>query len=123
LSDSHGRFHAAAPVFPVDNAAQTAEHYRKMLGFKVKQLYGLPPYYAIVERDGVEIHLSEREDTSTPLDRCAVYVYVDDADKLYEEFVGKGIEMFAPPENQENGMREFELTDNSGHFLMFGQKI
>ena len=123
LSDSNGRFQAAAPVFPVDNAAETAEYYRTMLGFKIKLLYGEPPYYVVVERDGVEIHLSEREDTSSPIDRCAVYVYVDAADLLYEEFEGKGIEMFAPPENQENGMREFELTDNSGHFLMFGQKI
>jgi uncharacterized glyoxalase superfamily protein PhnB len=77
----------------------------------------------VVVRNGVEVHLSEREDTSTPLERCAAYVYVDNADALYEEFEGKGIEMFAPPEDQDNGMREFELTDNSGHFLMFGQKI
>ncbi len=123
MSESICRFRAAAPVFPVDNAAETAEFYRKTLGFKIKSLYGDPPYYAVVERDGVEIHLSEREDTSKSIDRCAVYVYVDDADSLYEEFVGKGLEMFAPPEDQENGMREFELTDNSGHFLMFGQKI
>ena len=123
MSDSQGRFRAAAPVFPVDDATDAAEYYHEMLGFGVKQLYGKPPYYVIVERDGVEIHLSEREDTSTPIERCAVYVYVDDADALYEEFAGKGIKMFAPPENQENEMREFELTDNSGHFLMFGQKI
>ena len=123
MSDSHGRFFAAAPVFPVDNAAEAVEYYRKTLGFKIKLLYGEPVYYAIVARDSVEIHLSEREDTSTPIEHCAAYVYIDDADLLYEEFESKGIEMFAPPENQENGMREFELTDNSGHFLMLGQKI
>ena len=123
MSDSSGQLRAVAPVFPVDNVAETSEYYRKTLGFKITLLHGNPPYYAVIGRDGVEIHLSEREDSSTPIERCAAYVYVDDADALYEEFEGKGIEMFAPPENQENGMREFELTDNSGHFLMFGQKI
>lgn len=110
-------------MFPVDNVAETSEHYQKTLGFKVTLFYGNPPYYAVVERDGVEIHLSEREDTSTPLERCAVYIYVDDADALYAEFEAKGVEMFSPPENQDNGMREFELTDNSGHYLMFGQRL
>jgi uncharacterized glyoxalase superfamily protein PhnB len=123
LIDSTGRFQAVAPVFPVDNVAETAEYYRTTLGFKISVLYGDPPYYAIVDRDGVAIHLSEREDTSTPIERCAAYIKVDNADALYEEYEGRGIEMFSPPENQENGMREFELTDNSGHFLMFGQKI
>jgi uncharacterized glyoxalase superfamily protein PhnB len=123
LSGHHARFRFAAPVFPVDDATETAEFYRTTLGFSIERLYGDPPYYAIVSRDGVEIHLSEREDTSTPIERCAVYIYVDDADALYEEFAGKGLKMFAPPEDQDNGMREFELTDNSGHFLMFGQRI
>jgi uncharacterized glyoxalase superfamily protein PhnB len=123
MTEADKRFLAAAPVLPVDNAAETAEYYRKVLGFEIETLYGDPPYYAIMRRGSVGIHISEREDSSSPIDRCAVYLYVEDADSLYEEFSGKGIEMFSPPENQENGMREFELTDNSGHFLMFGQKI
>jgi uncharacterized glyoxalase superfamily protein PhnB len=123
LSDAIGRFRAVAPVFAVDNVAETSEYYRKTLGFKINLLYGNPPYYAVVGRGGVEIHLSEREDTSTPIERCAAYIHVDDADAIYAELEDRGVEMFAPPENQENGMREFELTDNSGHFLMFGQKI
>lgn len=123
MSESKARLRSASPVLSVDNVPDTAEHYCKMLGFEILSLYGEPPYYAVVERNGVRIHLSEREDTSTPIEKCAVYVYVDDADALYEEFKGKGIKMFAPPENQENGMREFELTDYNGHFLMFGQKV
>ena len=123
MSGEITRLKSAAPVLPVDNAVQTAEYYRTTLGFTIERLEGDPPYYAIVERDCVAIHLSEREDTSTPIERCAVYLHVSDADALYEEYQRKGIEMFAPPENQDNGMREFELADMNGHFLMFGQRI
>jgi uncharacterized glyoxalase superfamily protein PhnB len=122
LTDNTNLFRSAAPVLPVDNAAQTAEYYRETLGFVVAALQGDPPYYAIVGRDGVEIHLSEREDTSKPIERCAVYVYVNDVDSLFEEYQRRGVEMFAPPERQESGMREFELCDPNGHFLTFGQQ-
>jgi uncharacterized glyoxalase superfamily protein PhnB len=108
---------------PVDNAAETAEYYRSTLGFTIERLEGAPPYYGVVGRDGVSIHLSEREDTSKPIERCAVYVIVSEVDALYEEYARKGIKLFAPPENQDNGMREFELADMNGHFLTFGQKI
>jgi uncharacterized glyoxalase superfamily protein PhnB len=123
VSEEKAVLKGAAPVLPVDNAAESAEYYRSTLGFAIERLDGDPPYYAIVERDEVTIHLSEREDTSMPIERCAVYLRVSDADALYEEFLRKGIKMFAPPENQDNGMREFEVADMNGHFLMFGQKI
>lgn len=113
----------AAPVLPVDNAVETAEYYRATLGFTVERMDGDPPYYAIVRRDDVAVHLSEREDTSRPIERCAIYVYVSNADAIYQEYTDKGVEMFAPPEDQDNGMREFELSDINGHFLIFGQKI
>jgi len=122
LTEKKNIFRRVAPVLPVDNAATTAEYYRAILGFKIEASYGDPPYYAIVGREGVEIHLSEREDTSKPIERCAVYVYVDNADSLFEEYGQKGIKMFSPPEDQDRGMREFELADLNGHFLTFGQK-
>jgi uncharacterized glyoxalase superfamily protein PhnB len=123
VSEGKALLQGAAPVLPVDNAAQTAEYYRVTLGFTIERLEGDPPYYAIVQRDGVLVHLSEREDTSKPIERCSAYIYVSDADALYEEYRRIGIEMFAPPENQDNEMREFELSDMNGHFLTFGQKI
>lgn len=124
MSDSSKRFLKCASVLPVDDAVATAEFYRDTLGFEIAFTWGDPPYYAIVARgDGVGIHLSEREDTSRRIQPCSVYIFVDDVDAVYEEYKTNGLEMFAPPEDQEYGMREFEVRDMNGHFLTFGQRL
>jgi uncharacterized glyoxalase superfamily protein PhnB len=110
----------AAPVLSVDDAVETAEYYRDRLGFEIEFTWGNPPYYAIVKRGGVAIHFSEREDTSKKITPSMVYVFVEDVDEMYDELKQEGLEMFSPPENQDYGMREFELCDMNGHFLVFG---
>ena len=117
------QFIDSAPVFPVDDAAKTARYYRDKLGFTVEATYGEPPHYVIARRDEVRIHFSEREDTSQAIPPCTAYLRVRDANALFGEYKLKGIAMFSPPEDQEHGMREFELSDLNGHFLRFGQKL
>ena len=117
------QFIRSAPVFPVDDATKTADYYKNTLGFDIRVLFGDPAFYAVVQREGVRIHLSEREDTRRKIEPCSVYIFVCDIDNIYEEFRGKGVEMFSPPENQSYGMREFEMSDINGHFLVFGQAI
>ena len=86
--------------------------------------WGKPPYYAIVKRgEAVSVHLSEREDTREKIQPRSIYVFVSDVDALYREYESGGLEMFSPPTDYEYGMREFEVRDNSGHFLTFGQGI
>ena len=117
------QFIRSASVFPVDDATKTADYYKNTLGFKIRVLFGDPAFYAVVQREGVRIHLSEREDTRRKIEPCSVYIFVREIDDIYEEFRGKGVEMFSPPENQSYGMREFEMSDINGHFLVFGQSI
>ncbi len=124
MSEPSATFLACAAVLPVDNAIETAHYYRDTLGFEIAFKWGEPPYYAIVKRGkGVGIHLSEREDTTTKIQPCNVYIFVENVDAVYEEYKTRGLEMFAPPEDQDYGMREFEIRDVNGHFLTFGQKL
>jgi uncharacterized glyoxalase superfamily protein PhnB len=113
-----------APVVPVDNLADAIEFYRDRLGFEETFTWGDPPYYAIVKRGpGVAIHLSEREDMSEKIQPRMVYVFVADVDAVYAEYKERGLKMFSPPADQDYGMREFEVRDNTGHFLVFGRGI
>jgi len=124
LSDSSPEFINIAPVLAVDNLEESIAFYRDTLSFEVDFIYGDPPYFAIVRRDEfVTIHLSEREDTSREIPPSSVYVFVSNIDLLYAEFKHKGLEMFSPPEDQEYGMREFEVRDNNGHFVIFGEGL
>jgi uncharacterized glyoxalase superfamily protein PhnB len=124
MNDELELFSHAAPILAVDNAVETATYYKDKLGFTIEFLYGDPPYFAIVSRDdAVSIHLSEREDTSTKIPPSSVYIFVDDVDAVYAEYKAKGLKIFAAPEDQDYGMREFELSDLNGHFLIFGQAL
>ena len=117
-------FSHCAPVLSVDNATEAAEFYRDKLGFEISFTHGEPTYYAIVKRGNtVSIHLSEREDTSKPIARCHVYVFVSDVDAVHKEYTSRGVKVDGAPANQEYGMREFDMIDPSGHFLTFGTDV
>lgn len=55
------RLKGIAPQFVVADVVRAAEHYRDALGFTVVDYFGDPPVFAIVSRDGVEIHLGKRD--------------------------------------------------------------
>lgn len=112
-----------APVFAVDNCSETLDYYGEKLGFKVSATRGDPPHYGVVKRDNVEIHFSEREDTSEKLQPGNAYVTATDVDAIYDEYCSKGLSIFSPPEDKDHGMREFEIADCNGHFLTFGQPV
>jgi predicted enzyme related to lactoylglutathione lyase len=124
VSEDKRLFQDVAPVLPVDDLAEAVDFYRERLGFDDVFTWGEPAYFAIVKRGaGVRIHLSEREDTREKIQPRSVYVFVADVDAVYREYHSRGLEMFSPPTDYEYGMREFEVRDNSGHFLIFGQGI
>jgi uncharacterized glyoxalase superfamily protein PhnB len=116
-------FSECSPVLPVDNAEETTRFYKDALGFETSHTYGQPPFYVVVKRGSVHIHFSEREDTTFEIEPCHVFIRVSDVDAVYEEFMSKGLEIEVPPEDQDYGMREFDLLDPNGHFLTFGQEI
>ena len=123
MADRPSLLLSSAAVFPVDDCVKTADYYDKKLGFKVSATRGDPPHYIIVERDGVEIHFSEREDTSEKLQPGHVYVTAAGVDAIYEEYTAKGLSIFLPPEDKDHGKREFEIADCNGHFITVGQPL
>jgi catechol 2,3-dioxygenase-like lactoylglutathione lyase family enzyme len=77
--------------------------------------------YAIVRRDGCEIHFwlcSERRIA----ENTSCYVRVVDAQKLYEEFSRNGVQM-QPPVIQPWGMKECHVIDPHGNLLKFGEDL
>lgn len=122
MSEQSSRFLRCASVLPVDNLVETIQFYREKLGFETSLTYGNPPHYAIVRRgEGASVHLSEREDSTESIHPCSLYIFVTHVDAVYAEYNAKGLRIFAPPEDTQYGMREFELSDLNGHFLTFGQ--
>jgi predicted lactoylglutathione lyase len=56
-----------APYFIVDDVVATANYYRDSLGFDYDRLWGEPPAFCMVRRNGVVVMLSQLEETKGEL--------------------------------------------------------
>jgi catechol 2,3-dioxygenase-like lactoylglutathione lyase family enzyme len=111
---------ATCPVLAAADPAAAVTWYCEKLGFSLNGVYG---DYAIVERDGHQLHFwkcAERhiaENTST-----CIRTYEIDAlhASLVDSASGARI---SPVTDRAWGMREFYVWDPDGNLLRFGQRI
>ena len=107
------RFSSVSPVLGVQDLDRALRRYRK-LGFSARAYDG-PDRYGFVERDGVELHLSESSDHDCTRDGAEIYLYVSDADALYASWSSTGVKgRFIPPHDTPYGLREFAFVDRDG---------
>ena len=55
--------------------------------------------------------------------RWDAFIGTDDPDALYTEFVGREVSIHRELANTSDGLRAFEITDNSGYVLCFGRPV
>lgn len=123
---------SASPVLLVTDVFETAEYYRDVLGFRFDQVYGEPPSFVIVERDGGRLMFRQPREGSpqpsnaaiTPNFPSDVFLAVDDVEALAEELRGKQAEILSGPTYRPiwNG-KELEVRDCDGRVLCFGQAM
>ena len=125
------KLYGIAPYLIVDDIFQSAAFYRDKLGFEFNRIWGEPPQFVIVHRDGAFIMLKSigtpghaRPSYRVCGDACwDAYIWVKDADALYEELRSRGVKITREIENAEYGCRDFDVEDNSGYILCFGQDL
>lgn len=114
MQTTTARLSRIAPELPAANLRASIEYYVERLGFSLAvEMDG----YAIVERDGVAIHLfadERREHTST-----GVHLFTPDLDELFAEFEDRGAKIAQPIERKPWGNREFRVKDEFGNELKF----
>jgi uncharacterized glyoxalase superfamily protein PhnB len=101
-----------APELPVVDVDAALEHYAMRLGFDLAMR--MPDGdYAIVERDGVAIHLfADRSSSHTAV---SVHVFADGLDALFAELQERGAEITQPIASKPWGNRDFRIADLSGN--------
>ena len=116
------------PVFVVPDVVKTAEYYRGVLGFKVLGYFLDPPVYAMLEREGVEIHFGRSDNGASVTNESArrglgidAYIFVNDVRSLYDEFTQRGAEVIEGPVKREYDCLEIVVRDLNGFKLAFGE--
>ena len=117
----------AIPILFVRDVAAAAAHWRDRLGFAVEFLYGEPPFYGAVSRDGARLHLrhvdqpnfaelAARED-----ELVLAMIEVADVRALHAELVASGADVLRAPVTWPWGGTEFQVRDTDGNHVSFVQ--
>ena len=123
------------PFFIVDDLNATLAFYQSKLAFHV--LYkgggeeGGDDYFAMVGRDRAAIMVKAITPEIHPQPNCLrhewarwdAFIGTDDPDSLYTEFVARDVPIHRELSNTGDGLRAFEITDNSGYVLCFGRPV
>ena len=105
-----------APELPAGNLESALAYYEQKLGFEVA-VHFRENNYAIVERDGIAIHLFAGE-TAT-VSPVGVHIFTPDLDQLFAELKARGATITQQIEHKPWGNREFRVRDEFGNQLKF----
>ena len=113
------RLSRIAPELPVTNLAAALAFYEK-LGFALVS-HTPARDYAIVERDGIALHLFEdRMHRSAPM---GVHLFTHELAELFEEYAERGLAFSQKIERKPWGNRDFRIKDDFGNELKFTEPL
>ena len=112
-------------VLAVQDLAQSAEYYKRVLGFCVHEVGD--DGWRIFERDNCRIMAGHCPDATPAKDlgdhSYFAYLTVEDVDAFHVSVSKAGAEIIKPLRSEPWGMREFGVRTNEGHRIMFGQDL
>ena len=116
MKSTVARLARIAPELPVKDLREALSCYTRELGFEIATQ--MPDGdYAIVERDGITIHLFE--DKSGACTPVGIHIFTPDIEELFAEFEERGAQIIQGIERKPWGTRDFRLKDTFGNELKF----
>ncbi|HTB66320.1 MAG TPA: VOC family protein [Steroidobacteraceae bacterium] len=117
------------PVLASNDVTASMRYYHRLGFIPLFQDHPTEPKYAVVQRDGVELHIqwAGLEQWAYPIDRPAYRFMVSDVDTIYAEFKESGLigaetsqhSPWAAPADTPWATREFHLRDPGQNSLQF----
>ena len=109
-----------APEIAVADLKRAIDYYSQKLGFELAM--ELPEAgYAVVERDGVAIHLFEQSGKA-PVP-SSVHIFTHQLEDLHCELEGRGATICQAIMQKPWGNRDFRVEDSAGNILKFTEPI
>ena len=121
-----------SPFFIVANLNTAVSFYTGRLGFEVRYMTPADaPFFAIVGREEISILLKATATDIKPAPnhtlhewaRWDAFIYTADPDSLFQEYHAEGVTFHQPLQDDDDGLRGFEVTDADGYVLFFGRPV
>ncbi|HKD59852.1 MAG TPA: VOC family protein [Terracidiphilus sp.] len=106
-----------APELPAADLDTAVIYYEQKLGFQVAMRMA---QYAIVERDGIALHLFGDAGEHSAV---GVHIFTPDLEELFAELRASGAEIAQAIEQKPWGNRDFRVRDNFGNTLKFTEPL
>src|SRR5690349_22327315 len=118
MSRPKSEFYRLAPQFVVPDVVKSAEFYRDKLGFEILGYFLDPPVFAIVRRDGAEIHFGKSDRGEVKVNDSVrkglgtdAYIFISDIVGLHEELKKRGANIVEGPIERPYGRIEITVVD------------
>ena len=123
---THSRVLTSTPVLVVSDLQRAVEFYCSRLGFIDPNVWGEPPCFAMMHRDGFDLMLSLAEDPAHvrpngPNGIWDMYLRVADLAEEHAALTEADVVIARPPSPTEYEMIEMEVLDPDGYRICFGQ--
>ena len=103
------------PVFPVEDVEVSIDWYRRVFGFEpvVVNPPNDVPAYAVLERDGISIHLLRKDEAPHGLaSPVQTQFWINDGlDQLFKQVRSMGVRVLQEPDDRPWGHRDFMVAD------------
>jgi len=122
---SESAIKSVVPILFVRDVAASAAFFKDKLGFETDFLYGEPPFYGSVSRDGARLHLrfvrqpNFAELAAREVSLILATIEVSDVQALFEAFKERGVEFVQLPLKQPWGGTDFHVRDPDGNAISF----
>lgn len=121
------KYQNAVPVIATDDVRSAVAYYTKVLGFSEHFLYGEPPVYAGVERDGVLLYITLDAKLASTLKNSDlhpdVFVWVRDVDQAFEEHKLRGAKICEGISDRAWDARQYVVEDPNGYRLKVAELL
>jgi catechol 2,3-dioxygenase-like lactoylglutathione lyase family enzyme len=121
------KYKSAVPVIATADIRSTMEYYTHVLGFNEHFVFGDPPVYAGVERDGVLLYITQDAALTSILKSSDlhpdVFLWVHDVDKVFAEHKLRGARIVEPIANRAWDARQYVVEDPNGYRLKIAEPI
>ncbi|MSO92296.1 MAG: VOC family protein [Rhodospirillales bacterium] len=119
------RLCVAYPQVFVTDVKRAAEFYSRKLGFSIAYLYGEPPFYGLVSRNGVGLNLRHVDSPVMPRPQTeeesllSASLVVDGVKELFLEFKRRGVDFAQTLKLQPWDATDFIVRDPDGNLICF----
>jgi uncharacterized glyoxalase superfamily protein PhnB len=120
-------YRSAVPVIATADVLSTVAYYKDVLGFSEHFLFGDPPVYAGIERNGVILYIAHDAKLAAMLTSSdlhpEVFLWVQDVDRVFGEHKLRGAKIVEELADRAWDARQYVIEDPNGYHLKVAEPI